>query len=1284
MKFRNHISKLIISCTALLALGMTSCQDDELLYDRPTSSTLSRTVGEGTNTGGLVQKSDGTWIATSRVPLVGYGRLLNNMANSAVSVGAIGVESDNLTDLDITNHYSPTYAVIGADVVYGQVASVKDINHVYAPGQVAGFVVKTPSSGVLNLNLLQQMELVTSYRGVEQERKTVTTSSNLLGLGLGNVSVGQENMLVTLEAEFTKQFDEIRLDKGGVNADVIKDGLEVYYAFVGETEREPVITSTFPNCSTDTSDPLREKKLIDSDLKNGPGFGLIAAGRWRVNFGEIVEAGSEVGFYITSGSLLKLGVGSTWILRTFDEEGKLMDEMSSTDIVKLGLASGEDVFYGMLASGRCSGVEFAFGGVNVDLGGGTVHYAYVRKPVKVDSSSLYSATDVTIYNPNYRFPPAMEGKVSYELVSYPVGANPKIEVKNGETVLTGMSVTGPYVVMAKFTGPDGVEVTQKFTVTRGLNAQMLCENTALINVDGQEPRFRAYKPDGFPGITVLGVSGTEGSMNNIVDENTTNCVKFQKNLQVTLAANTPFVAVETIDHSSIKGSIKNARVGFVVDNNSTFLKADVLKFFRIVLKKNGQVISTELAKGAVTVGLIKNNYQNQTLTRLSVNTDKDFDCMELQAIEPITANIATEFSVFYAFCEDQQLECSNPGDDCMQLITNANYGAVPSWKLSGLASVAANVTNLGNIVDSDINSYGTIVLPVNAGTKSELSIKFNEIKASADAPQTVGFIIKNDVDLINLIGVTQLFAYNSDGIEVAKIEKFGVLDVELTNDKTYFPITVEQPFSELRLITGDGVNVGDGLNVCGIFIKPDLDGDGVLDCVGDNVVSGVYDFKALSSDICIGDLPEFSIVGAQPDYPFFIRFFEVNSGDNPVFSYKVKAAGDDITKSHTLIAWDDAEAEALKEFCASTASAGQYSVRFYSSESGTEEDALYMEIHPKQTAWKGSASSDWTDWDNWDNGEPWDCTDVVIPSQAHLGGTAKYPVLKKDGDYYCQNIHFGAGATLTGQNYLKYSGNVFVDYTFESDDYMLMSAPLKGMVTGDMFVPGNGWELNSGWNADKWSSYENYFEPLTAENYIEQRTAPIIYQRFWDEKVTNVTMSRAASNLILNADFNNWSRSFNAVSTGYELGQGFAVKVRDNKSKVTMHFPKSHTVYHYYDAAGNKLNKTESIARGTNAGHLWTDGVKDMSKMTVPLKRMTSGTVFLFGNPFMTKINVGALKNANSSVISIQKYVPDNGGQYVEMDDTESIKPMQAVFLIIEAPATEMKVAFSADVFPNA
>ena len=115
------------------ALGMTSCQDDELLYDRPTSSTLSRTVGEGTNTGGLVQKSDGTWIATSRVPLVGYGRLLNNMANSAVSVGAIGVESDNLTDLDITNHYSPTYAVIGADVVYGQVASVKDINHVYAP-----------------------------------------------------------------------------------------------------------------------------------------------------------------------------------------------------------------------------------------------------------------------------------------------------------------------------------------------------------------------------------------------------------------------------------------------------------------------------------------------------------------------------------------------------------------------------------------------------------------------------------------------------------------------------------------------------------------------------------------------------------------------------------------------------------------------------------------------------------------------------------------------------------------------------------------------------------------------------------------------------------------------------------------------------------------------------------------------------------------------------------------------------------------------------------------------
>lgn len=62
-------------------------------------------------------------------------------------------------------------------------------------------------------------------------------------------------------------------------------------------------------------------KLINDKLTDGIEIGLVSAlfqPHMSVNFGKDVPAGSEVGFYVTSGSLLDVGAGKTILITTYD------------------------------------------------------------------------------------------------------------------------------------------------------------------------------------------------------------------------------------------------------------------------------------------------------------------------------------------------------------------------------------------------------------------------------------------------------------------------------------------------------------------------------------------------------------------------------------------------------------------------------------------------------------------------------------------------------------------------------------------------------------------------------------------------------------------------------------------------------------------------------------------------------------------------------------------------------------------------------------------------------
>ena len=253
-----------------------------------------------------------------------------------------------------------------------------------------------------------------------------------------------------------------------------------------------------------------------------------------------------------------------------------------------------------------------------------------------------------------------------------------------------------------------------------------------------------------------------------------------------------------------------------------------------------------------------------------------------------------------------------------------------------------------------------------------------------------------------------------------------------------------------------------------------------------------------------------------------------------------------------------------------------------------------------------------------------------------------------------------------------------MDVDVQSGAYQLFSAPLKDMQTGDMFVYQG--DLTA-WNemrkeTDESGFHTNYFKELNeaagdlALAYGEQRTNPVIYQRFYSKMVENTVLTRAVSTddpAIIHQP--NWSRTFNAVSTVYELGQGFAMRAGEadgaNTSTYSFHFPKSHTTYHYYDLGG-KVLKTETFTR-KSVGRLM---VENSMPSTITLTQLDNSDMFLFGNPFMAHINIQNFLDANKeSIEAVYVYVNKSyqtiqaNGISTRADATTQLAPMQAMFV---------------------
>ena len=1239
---------LISAILAVVLFG--SCTDSELEHGTSSGQMQSRAAIEIINPGGLIQQADGTWKSDNcRVPIVGPGRIINEINSSTVNVIGVGSGAlDNIVDADITNACNIP-AAISAGVAYTPIVSVKDLYHVYASGQKVGFVYKDTEAGgakLLDLSLLKGLTLETYLNEKKQESVYTADETTTLKLDLLSLNSGKTVSDRVLSFNATKPFNEVRMSFTGVDATVASNiALAVKYAFVGENpEIRATSEAQFASYWTggtpaiSSSNVSHPGNLIDDNLTNSSTFSVLLGVRSyaRINMKRQIPSGTEIGFYYSSEKLLGLGLfgQAAPTLTSYNSAGTQLEESNpNSSLLSLSLIgfSGQTLT-NMVTTKECSQIEFKYPAGLLDLGGMKVYYAYIREGVKLDPSNYFTFGDDVTYNYSYRLPEVTEGSVTYTILSAPYGSNPSVQ--NGN-LLTGMSHDGAYRVQAVYTAPDGRQLSHIATILhKSANEKTECNKVITAASHG------AYAVEALGGKgCLLCLFNGSNNLNNVVDLNPDNYAT--SNQLASVVDWSPVAAFKMNTPVSAAGKI---RTGFVVQANTKLLDLSALSLFKIKLYKGNTLVSDEATDGNSSVRLSLIGSANDKV-RLSVETDKSFDRIELW--RKGVADVLTSMRIYSIFYEDTSCEDSSGPGGCMELMTNLKDDLQIDYKNTkigtGILSVGNTFKNLGYMLDGSMETGALLNDGVSLG-KSTIALKFRKQKAN----QSIGLVLGGMGDLLTVkladVGVLKVFNGES---QVATTEGFDLLGANLISHGgyTYIEVTPNQDFDRIEFTVG-GLKLLSDSKICGVFIRPDSDGDGIPDCADTDDDGDKLEIEKGVFHTCYGNVLNIPVKGSYADSKVSVWCYNNESR-------KEVTLNADISDGQIVI-----PARALP--------VGRYLLYIYSADGGRllayDVNAI---IHPQETTWKTNAkSTDWNDWDNWTDGSPWLCTNVVIPANAK-----QYPELASKEKNYCRNIHFESGAEVVGTHHLTMGGKVFVDKTLQGGRYYLLSAPLQDMYTGDMFI-----SPSANWGKDK------YFTVLSADNYKEIRNRPIVYQYFWN----GTAMEKDESLNGTDVGTAQWSTDFNSVNTKYGIGQGFLFKAgaSNDRNSYTFRFPKEHARYFYFRSNGTSTGKSETISRTKENIGKFAMSVPG----TVTLANRKSGKTFLMGNPFMTHINVAKLLEANNEIEEIRVC---GGSSYNKDADIESqtvssktnagllVAPMEAFFVITKSEAKTLKVTLS-------
>lgn len=1252
---------------ALLTVVFYSCRDEDLT---PSIQSFEQggTRAEAASTSGLDVEQDATYGATykpnCRVPLVGEGRVINQITDNLVGVLS---SSDNkleyLVDKDLTNSVSlKGLAEVNAGL---PILSVKDVNRVYydsSNGIKVGFLYKDPG-GLLSLDVLQGFWIKTYLKGKEQDGSSTSGSGDsfqLLNLNLLNVSGG----LSEISFNTKKPFDEVRIGCGSISVDVLS-GLEFYYAFVGDNPKKIAAKGhEYPNAKQEKPEHLLgEGDLVNNDLTDGPIdellSGLLGGGlTCCVNFEETIPVGSEVGYYTTGGGLASITLGKTK-LNAYDTTNKNPQSINTESGIGVSaLAGGAREFSMILTKENARRLELDLpSGINL-LSAVQVHYAYSRDPVEIDVSSYFTIGNDTISTDYYNLPTPSEGGVSYSLVSGPNGATSSISGNR----ITGMTVNGDYVVRAVYT-LEGETSWSCAVIHRNKKEAVSGCNTMMINTSGNPTQYSVEEPLGAQGgISLFNkIKDTQ----NLVDAEYDNYAEATNVLSlIQLGGLASVKSNEEINKQKVK-----TRVGFVMQTNNQLLGADVLKFFFIRLYKGQTKVYEGLTgqNNTVGVGLIGNDGSK---LRFYVETEEAFDRVELWSAGLLNINLNT-FRLYYAFYEPVD-GCENnttTSEACMEMITAQKHGATINYaetKSPSVVGVGTTMNNLSYVIDNSQQTAASIVAGVSLISRSTVAVKFNRVRGG----QPVGAILRTPGYTLNasvLQNVT-IAAYNGGQAVASESTSSGLASIEVISDAglAYMEVTPLQDYDEVRISFPSLANTLETIWLSGFYIRPDANNNGIPDCAEEPADQGGTDgitYEGITGHVCVDKTTYLGNVRISVDAQ------NDKVGTKLTFTcYPYNGNGQKIEQEAELRQDDKGY------FFELSLPVGDYSISGLSTYNG-----LRAQVHPLKTTWKRNpVDTDWNNWSNWTDGSPWGCTNVVIPT-----GATRYPVLeswssvdKFYGGNYCENIHFEPGAAVLNTQYLDYS-RAYVEMEMAGATPRMISIPLQGMVTGDMFVS---------------SEMPAYFTPLNNETYPEVRHNPLVRQQMYSRAVTTATSGEDDPNSTIAATAD-WSRTFNAVAQLYEQAQGIMLMVGSvgDGTSYRLRFPKDYTTYNYYTLSGGWV-KEETLpdgARNNNGRFTYEEsGFKPenvRNSFTFKLRNDTQGvTYFVAGNPFMSYLDIQKFLQQNSGSVSAICVLSEEGDLITVSRDSKdcTIAPLQAFYVVSNnTNSTQLDITYTSDMF---
>lgn len=1270
-KQRNQLSasriagkKLSASVPLLFAALMTmvfySCQDEfDLLPPANVSEQGSNTRAEAENTSGLnvspdiEEFKDGnntlykgyTYSPSCRVPLVGEGRVVNHVSQGLVNVLSDDNKLEYLIDEDLSDYAVSFSGVADVNLIGDILLSVKDVNRVYYDpndGIKVGFMYEN-TGGALGVNVLGSGFWIKTYlKGIEQDGSTTIKEDgdfSVLDLNLLNVAGG----LSEISFKTYKPFDEVRIGRVSTLGLDVLNNLEFYYAFVGENDEKIAAKGQYyADAKTDEGGPLtglgNTHKLVDDKLDNVETI-FISGSLW-VNFQADIPVGSELGFKIDKGGVLSVNLGGIY-LKSLDENNNEVEKVSLGTGVGISAIGGSSGAFSFVTSKLCQGVELSIPlELNV-LSGTGVYYAYSRDPVTVDVSSYFSIGNDTISGDQYTLPPLNYngGTVAYSLVGSYNGVS-----LNGNQI-TGITSDGDYIVEATYSKDDKT-IIQRAIITRITTDIDEGCNTPMINT-GNQSGFNAQATINSGGQLIDIFSSTH-SAENLVDSDPNNYAECISALSLLQAKG--IVAV-TSDNKIT--TTEATRVGFVMQTSNTLLSADVLRYFFIRLYSGNEEVANSLTQTNNTVGVgLLGGDGGQLRFYLETEGGVTFDRVELWTAGLLNLNL-NKFRLYYAFYEPTTCENNTSmSTACMEMITSQKYGAEINYSETGSSSVlgvGSNISDISNVLDNSMTSYATIGAVASVIGQSSIAIKFNELGAG----QPVGAIISGPALLadVSLLSKTSIVAYRGGTAVADNTTSGGVASIEAIGDEglNIIEVTPKTAYDEVRITFPSVLDALKVIKVHGFYTRPDRNNNGIPDCAEEPDDQTIVNVSGWTEHVCIN--PE--------------------TGEG-IIDITLSGIGDGSTYTADLICYPyNGSGQTVERTVTSTSASGGTAVLKVSlpvgdySISGLPYNGLRAQVHPLKTTWKRNpVDTDWNNWSNWTDGTPWECTDVIIPT-----GATKYPDLKQNvhefyGGNYCDNIHFEPGGAVLNTQYLNYS-YAYVEMEVTAGKYHMISTPLCGMVTGDMFV---SLEMPA------------YFTPLKFETYPEVRHNPLVRQKMYSRTVETATLGVYDKNTV--AVIADWSRTFNAVAQEYEPAQGIKMMVGNegDGTKYRLRFPKEYTKYHYYNLSG-QVQKPESLEPRTNNGRFAHEA--NNNSFTFTLKNEVEGAeYFVAGNPFMSYIDVEKFLSNNSSNVSAIKFGETDNTVTSSKAGGIQIAPMQAFYVVASASnLKELIITYTQDMF---